>query len=113
MGSDWEIIVRLGEILKCSDLDTTTIDMLCQKLQEEFGMDFSGRKSFIKDQVILFLESDEFWSSEDEDAKSEVTNGSDLNEKDENEDSFGKSYNFVEFDDGVLFGKEVVVDEIF
>ncbi|KAJ4845561.1 hypothetical protein Tsubulata_041281, partial [Turnera subulata] len=92
MVSEWMVAARLREVLRCSDIDTMTINMLCEKMEEEFGLDFSGRKSFIKDQVIPFLESDEFGSNEneeideDEEANSEVTNGSDLIAKDENED---------------------------
>ncbi|KAJ4823735.1 hypothetical protein Tsubulata_042626 [Turnera subulata] len=66
MVSEWVIAARSRKVLRCSDINTTTINMLCEKMEEEFGLDFSGRKSFIKDQVILFLESDEVGSNENE-----------------------------------------------
>ncbi|KAJ4848568.1 hypothetical protein Tsubulata_028921 [Turnera subulata] len=92
MVSAWVIAARLRKVLRCSDLNTTTINMLCQMLEEEFGLEFWGRKSFIKDQVIMFLESDGRGSNkneeidEEEEGKLDVTNGFDLIAKDENED---------------------------
>lgn len=55
MVSDSVLVDRLREILKVSDLETTTAGSVRRKLEEEFGVDLNDRKAFIRDQIDLFL----------------------------------------------------------
>ncbi|KAF9606974.1 hypothetical protein IFM89_030393 [Coptis chinensis] len=55
MVTDWEIMNRVGEFLGASDLNTTTTNVLRRKLEEDFGVDLSDKKSFIRDQLVLFI----------------------------------------------------------
>ncbi|CAI0429731.1 unnamed protein product [Linum tenue] len=57
MVSDSELIGRLREFLKNSDLETTTNTIVCRKLEEDFGVNLSDKKGFIREQVDLFLQS--------------------------------------------------------
>ncbi|CAN0864290.1 Upstream activation factor subunit spp27 [Linum grandiflorum] len=57
MVSDSELIERLREFLKTSDLETTTTTIVRRKLEDDFGVDLSDKKAFIREQVDLFLQS--------------------------------------------------------
>ncbi|XP_042493062.1 upstream activation factor subunit spp27-like isoform X2 [Macadamia integrifolia] len=57
MVSDSELVVRLHEFLRTSDLNTTTTAIVRRKLEEDFGIDLSEKKAFIREQVDLFLQS--------------------------------------------------------
>ncbi|PIA52336.1 hypothetical protein AQUCO_01000299v1 [Aquilegia coerulea] len=57
MVSDSELIDRLREFLRTSDLNTTTTAIVRRKLEEEFQVDLSDRKAFIRTQVDLFLQA--------------------------------------------------------
>ncbi|XP_075514923.1 uncharacterized protein LOC142549714 isoform X1 [Primulina tabacum] len=57
MASDSELIVRLREFLSTSDLDTTTTATVRRRLEEDFGIDLSDRKAFIREQVDIYLQS--------------------------------------------------------
>lgn len=57
MVSDSDLIARLHEFLRQSDLNTTTTAIARRKLEEDFGVDLSDRKKFIREQVDLFLQS--------------------------------------------------------
>lgn len=57
MVSDSELIERLRGFLRNSDLNTTTNAIVRRKLEEDFGLDLSNRKAFIREQVDLFLQS--------------------------------------------------------
>ncbi|XP_043714047.1 upstream activation factor subunit UAF30-like isoform X2 [Telopea speciosissima] len=104
MVSDSELVGRLQEFLRTSDLTTTTTAIVRRKLEEDFGIDLSEKKSFIREQVDLFLQSqlekteevDEEEEEEDEEEgnagadndgkrkiKSEENSGSDSEEEDE------------------------------
>lgn len=97
MVSDSELVARLHEFLRSSDLNTTTTAIVRRKLEEDFGIDLSGKKAFIREHVDLFLQSQLEKAEEDEgdggeeeeeehksNVKSEGSNGSDS--KDENDD---------------------------
>ncbi|GMH14765.1 hypothetical protein Nepgr_016606 [Nepenthes gracilis] len=71
MVSDAELAERLREFLRSSDLNTTTNAIVRRRLEEDFGVDLSERKPFIRQQVDLFLqsqleESDEYYRGERE-----------------------------------------------
>jgi upstream activation factor subunit UAF30 len=55
MVSDAELVERLLEVLRSSDLNTTTTAALRRRLEEDFGTDLSDKKAFIREQVDLFL----------------------------------------------------------
>ncbi|KAJ1293464.1 hypothetical protein BS78_01G070200 [Paspalum vaginatum] len=55
MVSDSELVERLQEVLRSSDLNTTTNAALRRRLEEDFGADLSHKKAFIREQVDLFL----------------------------------------------------------
>ncbi|KAK2967535.1 hypothetical protein RJ640_030406 [Escallonia rubra] len=57
MASDSELVGRLREFLSTSDLNTTTTAIVRRKLEEEFQIDLSDKKAFIREQVDLYLES--------------------------------------------------------
>lgn len=98
MVSDSELIGRLREFLRNSDLDTTTTGIVRRKLEEDFGVDLSDKKAFIREQVDLFLQSqfEEHGENKEEegdgegeddqvaDVKPEETDGSDS--KDDGDD---------------------------
>lgn len=95
---DSELIARLREFLKESDLNTTTTAIVRRRLEEDFRIDLSEKKKFIREQVDLYLQSqfenaeeqeqeqeDENNEEDDQTAKikSEETDGSDSNEEEE------------------------------
>ncbi|KAH7520134.1 hypothetical protein FEM48_Zijuj08G0111900 [Ziziphus jujuba var. spinosa] len=109
MVSDSELIERLREFLRNSDLNTTTTAIVRRKLQEDFGVDLSDKKAFIREQVDLFLQSEldrteqeqepEEEEEEEEEGdnrslngKSEESDGYDLKKEDEEENDGGDEY---------------------
>lgn len=57
MVSDLDLVTRLREILRSSDLDTTTPASVRRQLEEDFGVDLADKKGFIRNQIDAFLES--------------------------------------------------------
>ncbi|CAN1343634.1 Upstream activation factor subunit spp27 [Linum perenne] len=80
MVSDSELIERLREFLKSSDLETTTTTIVRRKLEEDFGVDLSDKKAFIREQVDLFLQSqlEEEVEGGGDDQKSEENGGDEV-----------------------------------
>ncbi|KAL3039143.1 hypothetical protein AAZX31_01G170500 [Glycine max] len=58
MVSESELIGRLREFLRSSDLNTTTTATVRRQLEADFGIDLSDRKAFIREQVDLFLQTE-------------------------------------------------------
>ncbi|KAF7828755.1 upstream activation factor subunit spp27-like isoform X1 [Senna tora] len=58
MVSESELIGRLREFLRSSDLNTTTTATVRRQLENDFGIDLSDRKAFIREQVDLFLQTE-------------------------------------------------------
>lgn len=58
MVSDSDLVTRLREILRSSDLDTATPATIRRQLEADFGVDLTDRKAFIREQIDAFLESD-------------------------------------------------------
>uniref|UniRef100_A0A2P2MF95 Uncharacterized protein n=1 Tax=Rhizophora mucronata TaxID=61149 RepID=A0A2P2MF95_RHIMU len=96
MVSDSELIDRLREFLTNSDLDTTTTGTVRRQLEEDFGVDLSDKKAFIREQVDLFIQS-HFQNAENESQERgdddqtaqiqlEEMEGSGAKEEDEDED---------------------------
>lgn len=99
MVSESELIGRLREFLRSSDLNTTTTATVRRQLENDFGIDLSDRKAFIREQVDLFLQTEHNQSSQqpeqeeeedeeqDEEAvKSEQSQGSNSKEETEEEE---------------------------
>lgn len=82
MVADSELIERLREFLRNSDLNTTTTAIVRRKLEDDFGVDLSDKKAFIREQVDLFLQS-EFEKAEQEQEPEEENEagGDDLTEE--------------------------------
>ncbi|OMO74187.1 hypothetical protein CCACVL1_16923 [Corchorus capsularis] len=57
MVSDSDLVTRLREILRDSDLETATAGSVRRQLEEDFGVDLSDKKAFVRDQIDLFLET--------------------------------------------------------
>ncbi|XP_050232474.1 uncharacterized protein LOC126681121 isoform X2 [Mercurialis annua] len=57
MVSDSELVTRLREILQNTDLNTATSGSVRRKLQEDFGVDLSDKKAFIREQIDSYLET--------------------------------------------------------
>ncbi|CAI0429730.1 unnamed protein product [Linum tenue] len=106
MVSDSELIGRLREFLKNSDLETTTNTIVCRKLEEDFGVNLSDKKGFIREQVDLFLQSQfeeqaaevvgdngyEEEGSAADDRESRVQDGDEVEEdEEEEEETVGRS----------------------
>ncbi|KAL3843932.1 hypothetical protein ACJIZ3_001335 [Penstemon smallii] len=59
MVSDSKLVERLREILRVSDLETTTANVVRRRLEEEFSVDLLDRRAFIREQIDLFLQEKE------------------------------------------------------
>ncbi|XP_076909373.1 uncharacterized protein LOC143566603 isoform X2 [Bidens hawaiensis] len=82
MVSDTELTGRLRQFLTTADLTTTTTASIRRKLEEEFGVDLTDKKAFIRQQIDLYLETQQQVNEEEEE---------DNEEDDEEETSNGKS----------------------
>lgn len=106
MVSDSELVARLQQFLKNSDLNTTTTGIVRRQLEKDFGVDLTDKKIFIREQVDLFLQSqfendqndgengEQQQQEDDEDdqtakVKSEETDGSNDAEAEEGDDDNG------------------------
>ncbi|KAL5999141.1 hypothetical protein ACLOJK_041843 [Asimina triloba] len=88
MISDSELVERLREFLKSSDLNTTTTAIVRRRLEEDFGVDLSEKKAFIREQVDLFLQSQLENVKEEEEEEDE--NGERNEEEEEEEEEDGR-----------------------
>jgi len=106
MVSDSELVERLQEVLRSSDLNTTTTAALRRRLEEDFGADLSHKKAFIREQVDLFLaevaakdepeepkeeEPEEAPVPKEEEPEAEAEEGEGVEEEEEEEDEDGDS----------------------
>ncbi|XP_019092041.1 PREDICTED: upstream activation factor subunit spp27-like isoform X2 [Camelina sativa] len=57
MVSDLDLVTRLREILGSSDLEKATPASVRRQLEADFGVDFTDKKAFIRDQIDAFLET--------------------------------------------------------
>ncbi|WOL19562.1 upstream activation factor subunit spp27 isoform X1 [Canna indica] len=72
MASDAELVERLREFLRTSDLATTTTAIVRRRLEEDFGVNLSDKKAFIREQVDLFLRELEDDKEADDQAETQV-----------------------------------------
>ncbi|KAK9071161.1 hypothetical protein SSX86_009729 [Deinandra increscens subsp. villosa] len=57
MLTDSELLQRLHDVLRTSDLDTATGATVRRRLEQELGLDLSDKKAFIRQQIDLYLQS--------------------------------------------------------
>lgn len=86
MVSDSELVGRLREFLSTSDLNTTTTATVRRKLEEDFGIDLSEKKAFIRAQIDLYLESQQQKDEEIEEEDEEIVNSKGDNEVEEEDE---------------------------
>jgi len=55
--SDTDLLTRLRETLRDSNLNTATSIGDRWQLEEEFGVDLSDRKAFVRDEIGIFMEA--------------------------------------------------------
>ncbi|KAG6761448.1 hypothetical protein POTOM_034668 [Populus tomentosa] len=85
MVSDSDLVVRLREILRSSDLDTATAGSIRRQLEEDFGVDLSEKKKFIREQIDTFLETLNKGDGQSGNVTENEDNENDTVEDDENE----------------------------
>ncbi|XP_055805982.1 protein TRI1-like isoform X2 [Solanum dulcamara] len=109
MVSDSELVGRLREFLSTSDLNTTSNAAVRRKLEEDFGIDLSDRKVFIRDQIDLYLESEFQNEKNEEEMKEENDEGPSAEVKsevsEEEEDPEEEEEEEVEESESVAKGK--------
>lgn len=88
MASDEELVSALRDFLRSSDLSTTTTAIVRRRLEQQFSVDLSDRKSFIREQVDLFLQSGELGNDQNDDngSQDEVENKEDEEEEEEEDE---------------------------
>ncbi|CAK7329808.1 unnamed protein product [Dovyalis caffra] len=85
MVSDLDLVTRLREILRSSDLDTATAGSIRRQLEEDFGVDLSEKKKFIREQIDSFLETLKEGEGESENVTENENNENDVVKDKENE----------------------------
>ncbi|KAL6894143.1 hypothetical protein ACP4OV_008241 [Aristida adscensionis] len=90
MVSDSELVERLREVLRSSDLNTTTTAALRRRLEEDFGADLSDKKAFIREQVDLFLAEVEEGAKEEEPEEAAVPKEEEPGQGEETEEGEGE-----------------------
>lgn len=58
MVSDSDLVTQLREILRSSDLETTTPASVRRQLEAYFGVELTDKKAFVREQIDAYLESD-------------------------------------------------------
>ncbi|KAL7256205.1 hypothetical protein ACSBR1_010182 [Camellia fascicularis] len=91
MVSDSELVGRLRDFLRTSDLTTTTTATIRRRLEDDFGIDLSDKKAFIREQVDLYLQSQVDNAQENEEEDEGEANEEEEDDDDEEEASNGKS----------------------
>ncbi|KAM0057921.1 putative transcription regulator SWI/SNF-BAF60b family [Helianthus debilis subsp. tardiflorus] len=88
MLSDADLTGRLRQLLTTSDLNTTTTASIRRTLEQEFGVDLTDKKAFIRQQIDLYLETQQ---QNEEDNNEEEEEQDEVEEEAEEEESIGKS----------------------
>ncbi|XP_010461790.1 PREDICTED: upstream activation factor subunit UAF30-like isoform X1 [Camelina sativa] len=71
MVSDSDLVTQLREILRGSDLETTTAASVRRQLEAYFGVELTYKKAFVREQIDAFLESGALLESKPENHKEE------------------------------------------
>ncbi|KAL4362621.1 hypothetical protein GQ457_04G018270 [Hibiscus cannabinus] len=85
---DSELIARLWEFLNESDLNTTTTAIVRRRLEQDFAIDLTDRKKFIREQVDLYLQS-QFEITEEQHQQEQDGDGDDQTDKIKSEETEG------------------------
>ncbi|PWA49109.1 DEK, C-terminal [Artemisia annua] len=88
MVSDSDLVNRLHEFLKISDLTTTTTATVRKQLEQDFGIDLSEKKKFIREQVDLYLQNQQ--QNDDQEQEQEQDEDVNIDEQDEEVDDDGE-----------------------
>ncbi|KAK1417479.1 hypothetical protein QVD17_26607 [Tagetes erecta] len=93
MLTDSELLQRLHDVLRTSDLDSATGATVRRRLEHELGVDLSDKKPYIRQQIDLYLQSHyadgyhDGGGEETENAKVEESDtGGSVSQEDEDED---------------------------
>ncbi|KAH9656239.1 swib complex baf60b domain-containing protein [Citrus sinensis] len=88
MVSDSDLVTRLRDLLRNSDLDTATAGSVRRLLEEDFKVDLSDRKAFVSEQIDIFLQTLEKEREEIEDDGNDAVeaNADDKEEEEEEEE---------------------------
>ncbi|KAK9176858.1 hypothetical protein WN944_028877 [Citrus x changshan-huyou] len=90
MVSDSDLVTRLRDILRNSDLDTATAGSVRRLLEEDFKVDLSDRKAFVSEQIDLFLQTLEKEREEIEDDGNGAVEANADDKEEEEEESESK-----------------------
>lgn len=78
--SDSDLVTRLREILRNSDLETTTPATVRRQLEAYFGVELTDKKSFVREQIDAYLENH---NEEEEEDCNGIENNEEGSENDE------------------------------
>lgn len=108
MVSDSELVTRLREILRSSDLNTATAGSIRRQLEEEFGVSLNDKRVFIREQIDVFIHAH---FSEPQNEKEDEEEEDDGNEEQEEENENDKKEDNDEAQSEVDEEEEQEVDE--
>ncbi|CAL9218275.1 unnamed protein product [Arabidopsis halleri] len=74
MVSDSDLVTQLLEILRSSDLETTTPASVRRQLEAYFGVELTDKKAFVREQIDAFLESEALLETKPEEEEEEEDN---------------------------------------
>lgn len=83
MVSDEDLTEKISELLDKADLTTTTTSLIRKQLEQEFGIDLSDRKSFVREKVDLYLHGHH--QNQNEEGEGKEGNGKEEDEQEEPE----------------------------
>ncbi|KAG7649065.1 SWIB domain [Arabidopsis thaliana x Arabidopsis arenosa] len=86
MVSDSDLVTQLREILRSSDLETTTPASVRRQLEVYFGVELTDKKAFVREQIDAFLESDALLESKPEQEEEDCNGDQNDEEGSENDD---------------------------
>lgn len=91
MVSDSELVGRIREIIRGSDLNTTTAGGVRRRLEEVFSIDLHERRHFIREQIDIFLHELRECQNNEPEAEQEEENENRNDENSEEEEKMEKS----------------------
>ncbi|KAI3717039.1 hypothetical protein L1987_68354 [Smallanthus sonchifolius] len=91
MVSDSDLVDRLRQFLSTSDFTTTTTASIRRQLEQDFGIDLSDKKAFIREQVDLYIQNQQQNEEDNGDEEEEQEEAEDEVEDEEEDAGNGKS----------------------
>ncbi|GJY87439.1 upstream activation factor subunit spp27-like protein [Tanacetum coccineum] len=98
MVSDSDLVNRLHECLKTSDLTTTTTATVRKQLEQDFGIDLTDKKKFIREQVDLYLQNQQQNDDQEQEDVNIDEQDEEVQDDDDEEASNGKKKGYLEFE---------------